>query len=99
MVPVGLIMTSAVVLSASGQKSWWYSLIGVGLLVLMAPTSGLGDSSWGYAIARRQYVPFALVGVVTAGSFTVLYLIAYYAGKRWPVRRRQSMEYRAHSRR
>jgi FtsH-binding integral membrane protein len=98
MVPVALIMTAAVVLSASGQKPWWYALIGVGLLVLMAPTSGLGDSSWGYAIARGQYLPFALVGLVTAGSFTVLYLVAYYVGRRWPVRRRQSMEYRAHAR-
>ncbi|PXX01429.1 hypothetical protein [Mycolicibacterium moriokaense] len=98
MVPVALIMTGAVVLSVSGQKPSWYALIGVGLLVLMAPTSGLGDGSWRYAIARGQYLPFALVGLVTAGTFTVLYLIAYYVGRRWPVRRRQSMEYRAHSR-
>jgi hypothetical protein len=96
--PVALIMTSAVVLSVSGQKPWWYALIGVGLLVLMAPMSGLGDGSWRYAIARGQYLPFALVGLATAGTFTVLYFIAYYAGKRWPVRRRQSMEHRAHNR-
>jgi hypothetical protein len=99
MLPVAIIMTAAVVLSLSGQKPWWYALIGVGLLVLMAPMSGFGDGSWRYAIARGQYFPFALVGLVTAGAFTLLYLVAYYAGKRWPVRRRQSMEYRAHGRR
>jgi uncharacterized membrane protein len=98
MVPVALIMTVAVVLSVNGQKPWWYALIGVGLLVLMPPMSGFGDGSWRYAIARGRSLPFALVGLVTAGTFTVLSLIAYYAGKRWPVRRRQSMEYRAHSR-
>src|SRR5882757_6928388 len=98
MVPVAVIMTGAVVLTISGQKPWWYSLIGVGLLALLAPTSGFGDGSWRYAIARGQWVPFALVGVVTAGAFTVLYLLGYFVGKRWPVRRRRSMEYRAHSR-
>lgn len=98
MVPVALIMTSAVVLAVSGQKPWWYALIGVGLLVIMAPMSGLGDGSWRYAVARGQSLPFALVGLVTAGTFTVLYLIAYYVGKRWPVRRPQSMESRAHGR-
>lgn len=96
MVPVAVIMTAAVALAFSGQKPWWYAFIGTGLLVLLAPLSGLGDGSWQYAIARGQYVPFVFVGLVTAGTFTVLYLVAYYVGRRWPVRRKQSLEYRAH---
>jgi hypothetical protein len=68
------------------------------LLVLLAVGAGYGDASWGYAIARGQYLQFVIASVVTVGLFAVLYLLAYSAGKRWPSRRQQSMEYRAHHR-
>jgi uncharacterized membrane protein YciS (DUF1049 family) len=56
---------------------------------------GLGyasDASWGYRIARGQYVQFVLVGIITAGVFTVLYLLAYIVGRRWPYRYNKSLE-------
>jgi hypothetical protein len=64
-----------------------------GFLVLYA--LGLGyasDASWGYRIARGQYVQFVLVGIITAGVFTVLYLLAYSIGRRWPYRYKKSLE-------
>lgn len=56
------------------------------------------DGSWGYPIARGQYLQFAIIGVITGGVFTVFYLGGYYAGKRWPWRNKRSLEYRAHPR-
>ncbi len=72
--------------------------VGAGLLALLAIGSGYGDGSWRYRIARGQYVPFGIASVITAGSFALVYLIAYYTARRWPLRRTQSMEYRAHPR-
>jgi len=56
------------------------------------------DASLGYPIARGQYLQFVIVSVITAGVFTVFYLGGYYAGKRWPLRREQSVGYGKHSR-
>jgi hypothetical protein len=72
--------------------------MGAGLLALLAVGAGYGDASWGYRIARGQYVPFGIASIITAGSFALVYLIAYYTARRWPLRRTQSMEYRAHPR-
>lgn len=72
--------------------------LGAAFLAFLAIGFGHGDASWGYRIARGQIIPFAVVSVMTAGTFAVVYLIAYYLGRRWPLRRRQSMEYRAHPR-
>jgi hypothetical protein len=36
--------------------------------------------------------------IVTAGAFAILYLAAYATGERWPLRRKNSLEYRAHLR-
>ena len=58
----------------------------------------LADGSWGYRIARRQYLQFVLVSVVTAGVFPVLYLPAHALGRRWPLRNRRSLELRVHNR-
>lgn len=74
----------------------WFGLA-TALLVVLALLYGYGDGSWGYRIARGQYVQFGIVAVVTAGSFTLLYLAAYWAGRRWPFRSRRSME-RVHPR-
>lgn len=81
-----------------GRGEGWVAATGLALLVLLAVGAGYGDASWGYAIARGQYLQFVIASVVTVGLFAVLYLLAYSAGKRWPSRRQQSMEYRAHHR-
>ena len=57
---------------------------------------GHQDASWGYRFARGQLAQFAAAGVVTFGSFAALYSCGYAAGKRWPLRPKGSMEYRAH---
>jgi hypothetical protein len=67
-------------------------------LVLLAIGAGYGDGSWTYPIARRQYLQFGAASLITAGSFALLYLAAYYTARRLPLRREQSMEYRAHPR-
>lgn len=65
-------------------------------MLLIALLAGHQDSSWGYQVARGQWLPFAVIGVATLGTFTALYGLAYAVGKRWPLRPRRSMEYRAH---
>jgi hypothetical protein len=74
------------------------AMIGAGSIVFLAVIIGLGDASWGHPIARGRRLQFGIISIITAGAFTVLYLAAYYAGKRWPLRRKQSLEYRAHPR-
>jgi len=68
------------------------------LVALLTVGGGYGDGSWRYQIARGQYVPFVVASVITAGGFALLYLGAYYAARRFPLRRTQSMEYQAHPR-
>lgn len=55
-----------------------------------------GDASWRYPIARGQYIQFGVASVITAGSFALIYLTAYYIAQRRPLRRKQSMEYQVH---
>jgi hypothetical protein len=74
----------------------WYALATSAVMVIVPLLSGHQDSSWGYRVARGQWVPFAVVGVATLGTFTALYFLAYAAGKQWPLRPKGSMEYRAH---
>ncbi|MDH6198129.1 hypothetical protein M2272_004788 [Mycobacterium frederiksbergense] len=81
----------------SGGKDWVAGAAMV-LIIFFAVILGLGDASWGYGIARGQKVQFAIATIITAGTFAVIYLIAYWIGKRKPVHRKQSMEYRAHPR-
>lgn len=76
----------------------WHTAISVCLVVFFAIGFGYGDASWGYPIARGQRPQFVIIAIITVGVFTVLYFAAYRAGKRWPLRRKQSMEYRAHPR-
>jgi len=65
---------------------------------LLALATGYGDASWGYRIARGSYIPFSIASLITAGGFAAIYLAAYYTAGRWPLRRAQSMEQRAHPR-
>ena len=74
----------------------WYALGASASMAILPLLTGHQDSSWAYRVARGQLVPFTLVGVTTLGTFTALYLIAYAAGKRWPLRPKGSMEYQAH---
>jgi drug/metabolite transporter superfamily protein YnfA len=70
-------------------------LSALGLLVI---ANGLGyfDASWGYPVARGQRLQFGIAAAMTAGLFAIFYLSSYNAGKRWPLRRKESLEYRAH---
>lgn len=98
MVALAAIIAGGVCMVVAGRGGPVTTAAAVGFYALMAALAGHGDSSWGYPIARGQYVQFAVISVITAGGFTVTYLIAYYAGRLWPLRRRNSMEYRAHPR-
>lgn len=97
-----LIMTMGIcvgcVLVPAADKPWYLVPGAVGMLVVGALFLGYGDASWRYGIARGQYIQFGIIAILTAGVFTVLYLAAYAAGKRWPLRRKASLEYRAHPR-
>jgi hypothetical protein len=85
------------VIFPSDDKPWLAPAMGA-MLVFGATILGYGDASWNYPIARGQRIQFIIISLITAGVFTVLYFAAYQAGKRWPLRRKQSMEYRAHPR-
>jgi hypothetical protein len=98
LIPLLVISTGNVYAFASGKSEWWVAAIGVAFLVFLAVAMGYGDASWGYGVARGHHVQFALAAIVTVGVFAALYLAAYQTGKHWPLRREQSMEYRAHSR-
>jgi hypothetical protein len=97
-----LVLTMAMcvgcVVVPAADKPWWLAPGAVIMLVVGALALGYEDASWGYAIARGQRVQFGVLTVVTAAAFTVVYLLAYGVGKRWPLRRKDSLEYRAHSR-
>lgn len=85
------------VISISEDRPWLTPLaaaVGVAIAIVF----GYGDASWRYPIARGELVQFVIIAIITVGVFAILYLTAYYAGKRWPLRRKQSMEYRAHPR-
>ncbi len=69
---------------------------GAGFLALLTIITGYCDASWDYPIARGQYLQLAIASLITAGSFALLYLIAYDTARRFPLRRKQSPEYRAH---
>lgn len=98
LVPLMLISAVNTYAFAIGEGEWWVAAIGLVFLAFLAIGTGYGDASWGYPIARGQRIQFAILVVVTIGSFTALYLAAYALAKRRPVRSRHSMEYRAHPR-
>lgn len=71
----------------------------VAFFVVIAIALGYsGDGSYGYPIARRQYVQFVVISVISAGTFALLYLPAYALGRRWPFRHTQSQEREARPR-
>jgi hypothetical protein len=98
LIPLLVISSGNVFAFATGEGEGWVAAVGLGFLVFLAIATGYGDASWDYPIARRQRIQFGIITVITVGIFTALYLLAYFAGKHRPLRRTQSMEYRAHPR-
>jgi hypothetical protein len=96
LVVIVLACTLMVALSLVTNEGPWYAIGALLFLAVIALSIGYQDSSWEYPVARRQLVQFTVAGIASVGTFTVLYLIAYAVGKRWPLRPKRSMEYRAH---
>ncbi len=77
----------------------WFVYVAVPAFLVIFPCGiGYAEASLGCSVARGQRVQFAIIAVITLGFVTVVYLIGYSAGRRWPLRRTQSLEYRAHPR-
>jgi hypothetical protein len=70
------------VLIPAHDKPWWLAPIMSVLLIVMAAIYGYGDASSGFPPARRQYLQFLVVGLISFGSFTVIYFVGYLVGKR-----------------
>jgi hypothetical protein len=79
------------------DKPWWLTPAAAAALVVASAGYGYLDASRGFPVARGQRLQFVIIAVISAGTFTLLYLTGYHAGKRWPLRRK-SMEYGAHAR-
>lgn len=92
------ILSFTVVIYIVEQQRPLLTCVAVAVIVGLAVLGGYGDAVWEYPIARGQRIQFVIIAIITAGVFTVFYLGAYYAGKRWPWRNKRSMEYRAHPR-
>ena len=95
----------AAVIAAANMYAFLFSdgkaavaALGAGFVALLAVGAGYGDASWDYPIARGQHIQLGAATIITAGSFALLYLVAYYTARRFPLRRKQSLEYRAHPR-
>jgi hypothetical protein len=58
------------------------ALLAATVVVVLALSLGVGDSLLGSSVARGQYVQFGLTAIVTIGVFTIIYLLAYLAGRR-----------------
>jgi len=74
------------------------AILAGGALVVMALLFGAGDSSWGFAIARGQYLQLAIITVISAGMFTIAYLVAFAICRKKPIRKAASSEANKHSR-
>lgn len=99
----GLVVLNAigagnVYFAATGKGEIWVGVMSGSFSALLTIVTAYGDASWRYPVARGQYVQFVANTVITAGVFYFLYVAAYYAGRRHPIRRKQSMEYRLHPR-
>ncbi|WP_141564387.1 hypothetical protein [Mycolicibacterium palauense] len=98
LVPCSALCTFTAVTQFADSAGTGLVIAAVAAIVLLALGFGyFTDGSWGYPPARGQYVQFALVSILSAGVFAVFYLLAYATGRRWPLRNKKSLEYRAHS--
>ncbi|WP_192829969.1 hypothetical protein [Mycobacterium sp. UM_Kg1] len=98
LVVLSAIGSGNVYFAATEKGEIWAGVMSGAFAAMLAVVTGHGDASWGYPIARGQYVQFVVNTVITAGVFYFLYVAAYYAGRRHPIRRKHSMEYRVHPR-
>jgi hypothetical protein len=87
------LMIALYVVSREGP---WYAVGAATVVAVVAIGIGHQDGSWEFQIARGQPVQFAITGIATLGSFSVLYYCAYSAGRRWPLRHARSLDYQAH---
>ncbi|WP_197378350.1 hypothetical protein [Mycolicibacterium mengxianglii] len=55
-----------------------YGILGLGIVVAAAVLYGIGDAMHLQRIARGQYLQFAVLALVSAGIFPVLYVIAHW---------------------
>jgi hypothetical protein len=98
LIPLLVISAGNIYAFAVGEGEGWVAAIGMAFLAFLPISTGYGDASWDYPVARGQRLQFAIATITTISTFAILYLSAYCVGKRLPLRRRQSMEYRAHPR-
>jgi hypothetical protein len=78
------------------EEGPWYAVGAAAAVVIVAIGIGHQDGSWSYPVARGQVLQLTVAGVASIGVFAVLYLVAYAAGRRWPLRPKGSMDYRTH---
>lgn len=57
-----------------------YGLLGLGIITASALLFGFGDGTHGQQVARGQYLQFGIATVLSAGIFTVCYLVAHLVG-------------------
>ena len=93
-----VIGTVNVYFAAIGKGEIWVGVMSGVFFAMLAVGTAYGDASWGYPIARGQYLQFVVITVITAGVFYFLYVAAYYIGQRRSTTTKQSMEYRVHPR-
>lgn len=98
LVIIAVIAGGNVYFAAVGREKGFIPWTGAAFIALIALGIGYTDGSWDYPVARRQYIQFAVASLVTTGSVAVLYLASYYTARVYPLRREQSLEYRAHPR-
>lgn len=80
------------------DKPWWLTPAAAAALVVASAGYGYLDASRGFSVARGQRLQFVVIAVLSAGTFTLLYVAGYHAGRRWPLRRKP-IDYGAHARR
>jgi hypothetical protein len=78
MVPsVGLIGAGNFWIYVLDREDLRYGLLGLGIMVSLGVSYGIGDATKSQRVARGQYLPFAILGLMSAGIFTVSYLAPY----------------------
>jgi hypothetical protein len=80
----------------SEHEGPWYAFGAATTVAIVAIGIGHQDGSWRYPVARGQLLQLTVAGIASIGVFAALYLIAYAAGRRWPLRPKRSMDYRVH---
>lgn len=96
LVVIVIACTTMVALYAVTRTGPWYPIGAVAAVGIVAISLGFQDGSWEYPVARGQLLQFAVTGIASVGVFAALYYGAYAAGRRWPLRSKRSMDYRAH---